>query len=84
MTNKKMAQSCALSLFVPYYFFWCNRTLCVEAGRILRGVKKDRNGGEVTCYPYRASRDGHSWYNDSGVTVSAFRAAVRRGTMIMS
>lgn len=72
------------SKFLDGWHVICGYDVYVEAGRILRGVKKDRNGGEVTCYPYRASRDGHSWYNDSGVTVSAFRAAVRRGTMIMS
>ena len=54
----------------------------VEDGRVLRGIRRDRNGYDVTSYPYRSCKEG-GWDLDAGVTVDAFRAAVRRGTMAM-
>jgi|LSQX01.2.fsa_nt_gb pyocin large subunit-like protein len=52
----------------------------VENGKILRGVKLDANGGRRTAYPYRQVRSG-GWKLETGVSLAAFRAAVRRGTM---
>ena len=50
----------------------------VEDGKVLRGLSSDK---QRTVYPFRAVRDG--WDNDSGLTVAAFRAGVRRGTITM-
>ena len=54
----------------------------VENGKILRGVKQDSNGGRVPAYPYRQARGG-GWDIISGISLAAFRAAARRGTMEM-
>ena len=54
----------------------------VEDGKVLRGIKLDHNGHDVPAYPYRLMRDG-SWSREIGVTLAAFRAAARRGTMQM-
>ena len=35
----------------------------VENGKVVRGVTKDVNGSEKTCYPYKYSKD-----HDSGLT----------------
>lgn len=51
----------------------------VEDGKVLRGLSTDK---QRTVYPYRAVRDG--WNNDSGLSVGAFRAGVRRGSVVMS
>lgn len=50
----------------------------VEGGKVLRGLSSDK---QKTVYPFRAARDG--WDNDSGLSVDAFRAGVRRGTITM-
>ena len=51
----------------------------VEGGKVLRGLSSDK---QRTTYPFRyAARDG--WTNDSGLSVDAFRAGVRRGTITM-
>lgn len=55
----------------------------IENNQILRGLKTDRNGGEVTAYPYRLSRYG-GWDNCAGISVDAFIAGVRRDTIILS
>lgn len=54
----------------------------VENGRVMRGIRHDINGSEVTAYPYRASKNG-GWDNDAGLTVEAFKAGVRRGTVTL-
>lgn len=56
----------------------------VEDGKIRHGVKDSYTGiGQVSTYVYRASRYG-GWDREySGVTVAAFRAGVRRGTISM-
>ena len=51
----------------------------VEDGKVLRRLSSDR---QRTTYPYRAAQDG--WTNDSGLSVDAFRAGVRRGTITMA
>lgn len=56
----------------------------VEGGRVLRGLKLDHNNSQVTAYPYRANRYGSGWDNDVGITVEAFRAGIKRGTIIMT
>lgn len=53
----------------------------VEGGRVLRGTKTDYNGYEVSAYPYRRNARYGGWDNCSGLTVSAFSAGVRRGTI---
>ena len=52
----------------------------VEDGKVLRGIKLDHNGHEVAAYPYRQSRSG-GWDLISGISLTAFRAGIRRGTM---
>ena len=53
-----------------------------QDGKILRGRTKDSNGSYKPTYPYRLTRDG-TWTLEIGVTLEAFRAAARRGTMEM-
>lgn len=61
----------------------CGYDVYVEDGRVLRGVTDDRNHGPRTTWVYRASKFGG--YESAGkVTVDAFRAGVRRGTIIMN
>lgn len=38
----------------------------VENGKVVRGVTKDANNSEVTCYPYEYSEDHGCWINISG------------------
>jgi hypothetical protein len=52
----------------------------VENGRILRGLNAR---GDKTLYPYRWNKQYGSRVNDSGLTVDAFRAGIRRGTIEM-
>lgn len=54
----------------------------VENGKILRGMVRDSNGSYKPTYPYRLNRNG-TWIIETGVTLAAFRSAVRRGTMDM-
>lgn len=56
----------------------------VEDGKVIRGMKQSYTGlGKVSCYVFRASRYG-GWDREyTGVTVAAFRAGVRRGTIAM-
>lgn len=51
----------------------------VENGRVLYGVTSD---GQRPIYPFRSVRTG-GWDNESGLTVDAFRAGIRRGTIVM-
>lgn len=49
-----------------------------------RGVSKDMNGSEVTCYPYEYSKELDCWVNISGkVTLSSYRAGYKNGTKRM-
>ena len=52
----------------------------IEDGKVLRGIKLDHNGYQVTAYPYRQSKSG-GWDLISGISLAAFRAGIRRGTM---
>lgn len=56
-------------------------TVYVEDGKVIRGILGEGNA-QRTAYPYRRARHG-GWDNDSGLTVSAFRAGVARGTIQM-
>lgn len=51
----------------------------IEGGRIIRGLSAD---GQKTTYPYRKCRSG-GWDNVSGISINAFRAGWRRGTIDM-
>lgn len=54
----------------------------IEQNRVLRGIRKDRNGSDVTAYPFR--RVGPSdWTNCAGLTAAAFIAGVRRGSITL-
>lgn len=61
----------------------CGHDVYVEGDKVLRGMKRDSNGSPVSAYPYRHNRRG-GWDNASGVSVSAFRSAIKRGTMKMA
>ena len=53
-------------------------------GKVTRGVSKDMNGSEVTCYPYEYSKELDCWVNISGkVTLSSYRAGYKNGTKCM-
>ena len=54
----------------------CGRSVYVENGCIDHGMK---NNDTVSAYPYRASKDG--WSRIESITVAAFAAGVRRGTI---
>ena len=54
-------------------------TVHVEDGKVKWGIR-DHSGGAV--YPYRWSDKLRCWVNES-MTVDAFRAGVRRGTIAM-
>lgn len=56
----------------------------VEEGRIVRGVKRDQNGSYVASWPYRWNAKQNCWVLDQGMSPSAFRSAVRRGTAKMA
>lgn len=56
----------------------------VENEKVIRGIKKDGNNSEVTCYPYEYNKDQDCWVNVSGkVTLSAYRAGRKKGTKCM-
>lgn len=62
----------------------CGTSVFVENGKVVRGVTKDANGSEVTCYPYEYSKELDCWVNISGkVTLSAYRAGHKKGTKCM-
>lgn len=54
----------------------------IENNRVLKGVRRDIDGGEITAYPHRVNKNG-DWNNDAGLTVEAFKAGVRRGTVTL-
>ena len=51
----------------------------IENDRVVRGLNEDEMR---TIYPYRVSRK-YGCVNDAGLTVNAFRAGVKRGTVEM-
>lgn len=52
----------------------------IENGKVVRGVTKDANGSEKTCYPYKYSKDHDSWINISGeATLSSYRTGYKKG-----
>lgn len=52
----------------------------VEDGKVLRG-NKGSDFSYVTVYPYRWDSNRNCWINVSGITVAAFRAGIKRGTI---
>lgn len=54
----------------------------VEDSCILRGIIGDGNS-QRTSYPYRISKYG-GWNNCAGLSVNAFRAGVKRDTIMMA
>jgi len=58
----------------------CGYTVLVEGGMIVRGIIGD-GLNQVPAYVYRLDRNGHGWNNEGKITVDAFRAGVRRGTI---
>lgn len=58
----------------------CGYDVYVEDGFILRGVK---DNGQLPSYVYRACRYG-GWGKEERISIEAFRAGVRRGTIIMT
>ena len=57
-------------------------TVYVEDGKISWGIINP-GWNERTGYVYRASRTLNCWVNEPWVTVEAFRAGVRRGTITL-
>ena len=56
----------------------------VENEKVIRGIKKDGNNSEVTCYPYEYNKDQDWWVNVSGkVTLSSYRSGRKKGTKCM-
>lgn len=56
----------------------------VEGGCVVRGMTKDHNGSLVPAHAYRLNRQYNCWVREySGLTVAAFRAGIRRGTIQM-
>lgn len=54
----------------------------IENGKIVRGMKRDPSGiGKLPAYVYRSSKYGGYDRESGGLTVSAFRSGVRRGTI---
>lgn len=50
-----------------------------ENGYVIRGIKYDKNGGQLTAYPYRACRSG-GWDNCSReVKYETFRRGLNSG-----
>lgn len=61
-----------------------NHRVYVESGIVMRGMKRDYNGGLVPSAVYRWSKKYRCWVNESGCnSVDAFRAGVKRGTITM-
>ena len=61
----------------------------VEDGYILRGIKHDQNGGQLSSHVYRQDRtiSGRAcdlWTSEEKITPDAFRSGVRRGTICLS
>ena len=56
------------------------RRVYIEDGMILRAIKLDHNSSEVPAHVYRASKYG-GWDSTGKITVAAFSAGVRRGTI---
>lgn len=56
-------------------------TIYVEDGMVKRGICGP-SWSPVPCYPYRWSRKLHCWCNEN-MTVDAFRAGIRYGTVAM-
>ena len=54
-------------------------SLYLEDGIVKRGVSRC---SDRTTYPYRVCKDG-GWDQDQDMTESAYRAAVKRGTVVM-
>lgn len=56
-----------------------------EDGYILRGIKKDHNGSQVTAWVYKLANyggdSGYGWFRWERMTPDAFRAGVKRGTV---
>lgn len=52
-----------------------------EDGMVRRGTIADRNGDPMPAYPYRWVKD--IWVREMRLTVDAFRAGVKRGTIRM-
>lgn len=59
----------------------CGYDVYIESDRVIRGTI-EKYQGISTVYPYRLNKYG--CVNCSGLTVAAFRAAVRRGSVIMA
>ena len=56
----------------------------VENEKVIRGIKKDGNNSEVTCYPYEYNKDQDCWVNVYGkVTISSYRSGRKKGTKCM-
>lgn len=58
----------------------CGYRVYCEDGLVLRGVNLDHTRG---THVYRYKREG-GWDREDRITVSAFRAGVRRGTIKMA
>ena len=56
----------------------CGWDVYIEDGFVVRGVSSGPD--VVPVYPYRKDRHG-GWNSCSGLTVAAFRAGVKRGTV---
>lgn len=54
----------------------CGAMVYVENGKVMRGVQDGR-----TVYPYRKNTKIGGWDNVSGLSVAAFRAGMKRGTI---
>ena len=51
-----------------------------DGWKVVRGVTKDVNESEKTCYPYKYSKDHDSWINISGeATLTSYRAGYKKG-----
>lgn len=60
----------------------CGWDVYVEGGYILRGIDTDRNGSQIPVYVYRTSRHG-GYDREERITPAAFRAGLKRGTIIL-
>ena len=61
----------------------------VEDGQIIRGIKYDQNGGQLSAHVYRQdrARSGRAcglWTSEEKITPDAFRSGVWRGTICLS
>lgn len=54
----------------------------VEDDKVKRGISGDGVTAKPT-YPYRYNKQMNCWVNCSGLSVSAFKSGVRRGTVTM-